>query len=326
MEFRLDDQQIELQQTVGRFCSANFPLDALDAREGRPVDRSTWRSLADLGVLGILLTEAEGGAGLGAVEATLVYEQLGRHLVPGPVLWSLLAAPLVEGVARGDTIVAGVDASAVVHREALVPHASEMDVLVVAHADKVVAHRLDALAVPEPTNALDPLGSVSRVAGIDAGIVIGDAVAAERVASVGTLLAAAMLVGIGDRSLQVACEYAMEREQFNAPIGSFQAVKHILADMYVRTSSAQSAAYAAAAALDDPGFESPRRAIAVAKLLAADCAIENATAAIQVLGGMGFTWAMPPNYLLKRAWTLEHEFGSMDEHAFSLGALIGSVS
>jgi len=113
----------------------------------------------------------------------------------------------------------------------------------------------------------------------------------------------------------VARAYALEREQFGAPIGSFQAVKHLLADMYVRSSLAQSETYAAAA-LEDPA------AGAAAKVLAADAAIANAGTAVQVLGGMGFTWDMLPHYLLKRARVLEQSFGTADDHAGRLGSAL----
>ena len=122
--------------------------------------------------------------------------------------------------------------------------------------------------------------------------------------------------------MTVARDYALEREQFGVPIGSFQAVKHMLADMFVRTGLARSATYAAAAVYDDPGIGTPARAAAIAKLLAGEAALANARAAVQVLGGMGFTWDMPPNYLLKRAWVLEHSFGTSDAHALALGSSI----
>ena len=135
----------------------------------------------------------------------------------------------------------------------------------------------------------------------------------------GTVLAAAMLVGAAQGALDVAQAYALEREQFDRPIGSFQAVKHLLADMYIRSGLAQSATYAAAAVLQEPGHDDPVRAASAAKLLAADAAIANAGTAVQVLGGMGFTWDMLPNHLLKRAWVLEHAFGEADHHAAALG-------
>ena len=141
---------------------------------------------------------------------------------------------------------------------------------------------------------------------------------------VGTVLSAALLVGLASRALEVARVYALEREQFGEPIGSFQAIKHLLADMYVTTGLAQSATYAAAAVLDGASSsgtdQAAARAAASAKLLAGEAAIANAGTAIQVLGGMGFTWAMVPHHLLKRAWVLEQGFGTADEHAAHLGA------
>ena len=172
---------------------------------------------------------------------------------------------------------------------------------------------------------MDPLTRMGRVTGLAGGEPVGARDTADRLRTVGTLLTAAMLSGVSARSLDVAREYALERQQFGAPIGSFQAVKHMLADMYVRSVSAQSATYAAAAVIHDPGSDDPARAVAGAKLLAADAAIVNAGAAVQVLGGMGFTWHMLPNYLLKRAWALDNDFGVIEEHELFLGSTL-SVS
>jgi alkylation response protein AidB-like acyl-CoA dehydrogenase len=131
-----------------------------------------------------------------------------------------------------------------------------------------------------------------------------------------------MLLGVSETALASSRRYALDREQFDVQIGSFQAVQHLLADMYVRTALARSATYAAAAVLDDPGVGDPLRAIAAAKILAGEAALENARTAIQVHGGIGFTWEMPTNYLLKRAWVLEHSFGDADSHALSISAAI----
>jgi alkylation response protein AidB-like acyl-CoA dehydrogenase len=128
-----------------------------------------------------------------------------------------------------------------------------------------------------------------------------------------------MLLGVSDAALESSRRHALVREQFGVPIGSFQAVQHMLADMYVRTALARSALYAAAAVLDDPGIGDPVGASAAAKILAGEAAVENARVAIQIHGGMGFTWEMLPNFLLKRAWVLEHAFGDADAHALALG-------
>src|SRR5262245_1587505 len=145
MDFRLDDGQLELQQTVERFCAARFPLDAVGSREGARTDRECWSAMAELGMFGLLLDEGRGESGLGVVEAAILFEQLGSHLAPGPVLWTVLAAPLVEGAARGETLVGGIDAAAVDEGAALVEHAAELDVLLVVERDRVVAHETSAL-------------------------------------------------------------------------------------------------------------------------------------------------------------------------------------
>jgi hypothetical protein len=252
-------------------------------------------------VFGLLL--GDGDDGLGPVEAAIAYEQLGSHLAPGPVLWTVLAAPLVPGAATGEVVVGGVLAE----QGDLVEHATDLDVVLVVGDDTVVAHRLASV---EPLDPLDPLTPVGRCRYDGPGEVVG---AASGVRELGTLLSAAMLSGIAARALEVARGYALERHQFDVPIGSFQAVKHLLADMYVRAGLAQSATYAAAATGGDPTG---------AKVLAAEAAITNAGTAVQVLGGMGFTWDMLPNHLLKRAWVLEHAFGAGDDRAALLGSAL----
>ena len=322
MEFRLDEAQTELQQTVARFCADRFAFDAIATRETASVDRRVWIEMAALGMFGLMLPEAAGGSGLGAIEAALLFEQLGSHVVPGPVLWTAITAPLVDGAVDGSQLVGGVLTDAVTDRSALVEYAADIDVLVVVHDDGIVAHRTSDLAPPDVLDPLDPLTPVGRFRDLPDREAIGDAQAATELRRLGTALSAAMLAGIASRSLDVARDYAAEREQFGVPIGSFQAVKHMLADMYVRSTLAQSAAYAAAALLDDPAGGDPTRAVAGAKLLAAEAALTNAAAAVQVLGGMGFTWDMLPNFLLKRAWILEQSFGGADDHAYDIGSLL----
>ncbi|MER3452643.1 MAG: acyl-CoA dehydrogenase, partial [Acidimicrobiia bacterium] len=113
----------------------------------------------------------------------------------------------------------------------------------------------------------------------------------------------------------MAVAYAKERVQFGRPIGSFQAVKHACADMLVRVEVARSAVYAAGVTCDTPDVGDPRRAVASAKTAAGEAAIENGKAAIQVHGGMGFTWDVDAHLYLKRAWLLDTHFGSTGENA-----------
>jgi alkylation response protein AidB-like acyl-CoA dehydrogenase len=287
--------------------------------------------MAALGVFGLLLDETDGGSGLGIVEGALVFEQLGSHLAPGPTRWTVLAAGRVPGAATGEVLVAGVEAGAIRDGVAVVEHGAEADAVLVLDEAGVLLHRTAELPAPEALDPLDPLTPVARVAGLDrvGGERLGGPEEAADLRRLGTVPTAAALAGIADRALDIARAYALEREQFDRPIGAFQAVQHLLADMYVRVTLAQSSVYAAAAVVQDPGDgDDPDRAAGGAKLLAAEAAIANASTAVQVLGGMGFTWDMLPNHLLKRAWVLEQGFGARDHHALELGARVvaeGSV-
>jgi alkylation response protein AidB-like acyl-CoA dehydrogenase len=197
----------------------------------------------------------------------------------------------------------------------VVAHAEECDVLVVLRDDAVEACDRSELPESSSSEAFDPLTPTAVFASVPRGRRIGDRQTADRLRLHGTVLSASALVGVAQGALDVACSYAREREQFGVPIGSFQAIKHLLADMYVRVGLARSATYAAAAVTADPHAGDPVRASSTAKLLAGEAAIDNGRAAVQVLGGMGFTWDMLPHYFLKRAWVLENGFGTAASHA-----------
>jgi alkylation response protein AidB-like acyl-CoA dehydrogenase len=321
MEFRLDEAQRELSETVRRLCEEHFAPTRIREREGRPIDRAAWRAMADLGLFALRLPEARGGLGLGVVESAIAFEQLGAHLVNGPALWSTLAAPLLEGVASGERLVGGVE-QVDLEEPIVVEHADEIDALLVLRSDGVFVCEGEDLPSFDALDPLDPLTPVARCDALPRGTRVGDADDAAHLRLVGAVLAAAQQLGVADAALEASRRYALEREQFGVAIGSFQAIQHILADMYVRTALARSATYAAAAVLDDPGISDPIRASATAKLLAGEAALENARAAIQVHGGVGFTWEMLPNYLLKRAWVLEQLFGDSDAHAWTVSACI----
>ena len=109
MDFRLDDDQLALQESVRGFCRERWPLDRIAERDTGALDRAGWRALFDLGVVSAMADEAAGGLGLGAVEGSVVFEQLGAQLVPGPLLWSTLGALLLPEIARGELLAGGVD-------------------------------------------------------------------------------------------------------------------------------------------------------------------------------------------------------------------------
>jgi alkylation response protein AidB-like acyl-CoA dehydrogenase len=167
---------------------------------------------------------------------------------------------------------------------------------------------------------LDPLTPVARAVSVPEGDIVAGPEVAEAWRRQGAVFTAAYLVGMAQRLTDMSVAYAKERHQFDRPIGSFQAVKHLLADMVVRTELARAAVYAAAAhlgATDEPGLD---RAVATAKVMGGEAAIANGKTATQVHGGMGFTWEVDVHLYLKRAWVLDTHFGSIDEHCDAVAA------
>jgi alkylation response protein AidB-like acyl-CoA dehydrogenase len=321
MDFELTEDQVALQEGVRAVIDGRFSLDDVRAIEaaGR-LDRDRWRELGETGVFSITLPEADGGLELGVSEAALVFEELGRALVPGPLVATLLAAPWIDGAATGETIVGRFEPGTPV---SVVEHPGDLDALFTLAPDGV--RRLDPAAivstpVERPVDALTPLGIVDG--DVPAGELIADVVTAERARLVGIVLTSALQLGLALRATELATTYAKEREQFGRVIGSFQAVKHLCADMLVRAEVARAAVYAAAVALDGRSDDDPARAAAVAKTMAGDAAIANGKTGIQVHGGIGFTWEVDAQRFWKRAIVLDTHFGNSDEHAEVVAAML----
>jgi alkylation response protein AidB-like acyl-CoA dehydrogenase len=306
MDFDLTEDQVALRDGIRSLCAGRFGSE----RRRSGFDRSVWDELAATGVFSLRAD------GFGWADAAITFEELGRALVPGPLVWGHLAHGLVDGVVGGvERPVAG-DA-------VLVEHLTALDVLVVLDGDAVVAVPPDALASAEPLDwPLDPLTPVHRVATLPAGEPVGGETTTEDWWRGGAVLTAAYQVGMAQACTEAATAYALEREQFDRPIGSFQAVKHILADMAVRAEVARASVHAAAVVLDDPGLGGVGRSVAGAKLLAGEAALDNAKASLQVHGGMGFTWELDVHLYLKRAWVLDTVFGSPAEHADALASTL----
>jgi alkylation response protein AidB-like acyl-CoA dehydrogenase len=135
-------------------------------------------------------------------------------------------------------------------------------------------------------------------------------------------LTTALQVGVAQRGLDMTVAYSLERVQFGRPIGSFQAVKHIVADMLVRAEVARAAVYAAACAVDGRSDDDPDRAAAAAKVVAGEAALANAKWCIQVHGGIGYTWELDVQRYWKRACVLDTHFGDADHWAEVVAATI----
>jgi alkylation response protein AidB-like acyl-CoA dehydrogenase len=312
MDFTLTPEQAELQSAVRSFCVDRYTPEALLSAGASPLERTAWAELAEMGVFSLCLRESDGGAGLGWAEAVLVFEELGRALAPGPLAWTLLFAGQVDGAADGRTLVAGAIGDPG-DGELLIPYGAEADVVVVLTDDGAL--RLDAPAAKPLAMSTDPLTPVGVLPSPRGGHRLCDAAEAARLRIRATALVSAQLLGIAARVTEMSVLYAKQRHQFGRPIGSFQAVKHMCADMLVRAEVARAAVYAAGVTIDAPESGSPGRAASAAYLTASDAAVRNARTAVQVHGGMGYTWEVPVHLYLKRALVLSTELGSVEDHA-----------
>jgi alkylation response protein AidB-like acyl-CoA dehydrogenase len=324
MDFELSDDQVALQEGVRNFCQGRFPIDAVRAlEESGGVDRGSWRELADMGIFSLRLAEADGGVGLGWADTVLAFEELGRALVPGPLVWTQLAAGVVDGAATGEVVVGGVERS---DPWGVLDHLDALDVLLVVDEDGVAAVDPAAVSSRPIESPLDPLTPVSILTDVlPAGERLLDADAVPSFRLQGAALTAGLLLGISGAATDLAVAYSKDRVQFDRPIGTFQALKHLMADMLVRTEVARGAVYAAGVTLDDPVVGSVARAVAASKITAADAAVENAKTSIQVHGGMGYTWEIDAHLHLKRAYALEPLFGTRDEWSEHLADLLDAA-
>jgi alkylation response protein AidB-like acyl-CoA dehydrogenase len=302
VNFDLTGDQLALRDGIRSFCAGRFPMDRVRAG----FDRAAADELAETGVFSLR------SDGFSWADTALVFQELGRALVPGPLVWSHLAHGHLDGIVTGIEHATGAGT-------VMVEHLGVSDVVVVLEKDGITRVAPDALDdAEEITWPLDPLTPVHRVDVLPDGEPIGGSAEAAAWRTGGALLTAAYSVGMAAACVEAALAYALDRHQFDRPIGSFQAVKHILADMAVRAEVTRAAVDAAAVTLDDPGGADPVRAVSGARILAGEAALRNAKASMQVHGGMGFTWEVDVHLYLKRAWVLDTHFGSIDHHADTL--------
>jgi alkylation response protein AidB-like acyl-CoA dehydrogenase len=313
MHFLPTDDQRDLQRGVRELLERRFPLDRL-AAVARPDDAGTagfdaglWADLTETGVF-VLRSDL----GLGLADAALVFEELGRAAVPGPLVATFLAAGRFD---EGPVTFVEPDRTPL-----LVAHLDAAVAVLVVTADEVrLATGVTGSAIADP---LDPLTPLHELAAVPTGEMFASRADAQRLRLEAAVLTAALQVGLAARLTELAVDYAKTREQFGRTIGSFQAVKHLCADMFVRAELARVAVHAAAVTLDDPDADDAPRAVAGAKLLADEAATGNGRSSVQVHGGMGFTWEVPVHFLLKRAWVHATEFGTAEEHAEDLALLL----
>jgi alkylation response protein AidB-like acyl-CoA dehydrogenase len=351
MDLELSDEQTWLAEAVETLLDRHW-VEPGAAWEAAPDRRAKlWTELVEFGALTV------GDEGLGAIELCLIARALGSHLASTPFIASAAirwaaAAPLADSLppafaalVESDTRVAlahlesggswtteelaaqvtgsGLDA----HKLAVDQAESAEALLVLATADGepalVLVASAEAGVSRHPQPSFDPSVPVADVVfeRVPAHAVVSGEPARrllERLSTIGALLAAAEAVGASGRLLEDALAYAGERKQFGHTIGSNQALRHLLADIYVRQSSSWSTVLYAAAALDEGAADASQTA-SIAKAYVSRSAREVAHGALQVFGGIAFTAEHSAHRFLRRIIVRERQFGDASHHERALG-------
>jgi alkylation response protein AidB-like acyl-CoA dehydrogenase len=363
MNFGLTETQQTLKKTTRQFLTAECPPAEVRRLMETPdaFDAALWEKMADQGWTGMIFPEEYGGIGMGMVEMTAVLEEMGRALLPGPFLSTVLLAgsaiahagseaqkqQYLKGICSGHTNATmaileegaswstdriHLHASSGAHgyvlqgRKLFVPDAQVADVLICAARFR---GELGLFLVPGGTHGVDiketPTMDATRklyevifdsvALPEDSLLALGDRAEAtvDHAFAVSTIGLVAEMVGGMQRLLDISVEYAKTRKQFGRPIGQFQAVQHMCADMLLMTESSRSAVYYAAWAMGEDEADASG-AVSVAKAYASDAYREVGNRAIQVHGGMGFTWENDVHLYYRRAKASEIAFGDATWH------------
>lgn len=311
MEFALSEEQAELASTVRAVLAKQDDPDV------------AWATLCDqIGVPALALPEEYDGAGATFFETAVVLEELGRAIAPAPLLATVLAteallaggsedakARLLPRIAAGEvaTLVLGEGPVLDGDRAAIVLAIDGDDLVELTGATAAWAESMDQ------TIRLARLDRSSATA-----TVIGDGVAARaRAALVGPAAAAALAVGLCDRALRMTVDYSKERVQFGRRIGSFQALKHRMADMLARLEIGRSASWAASYALAT-GAADAEELTRTAASYCLEAASHLAGECIQLHGGIAITWEHDAHVVFKRAHALNQLFGAPHQHRAAL--------
>jgi alkylation response protein AidB-like acyl-CoA dehydrogenase len=334
MNFDFTDDQHAIKRTAKDFLAARFKPEHLrELAEAGEYDQAVWGEMAELGWAGIFVGEEHGGQGLGVVELMILMEELGYALAPAPFLGNAAAGLVLQhagtdeqkkrflgGIASGEAHGA---VGVVRNGEArLVPDAEGAAVIVLLddNGGGTVVPGSDAEI--ERVHTIDSTRRFFSVRA-DGGEPLGGDTALARGAICVAL--AAELTGVAQRTMEMAVEYAKDRKQFGRPIGAYQAVAHRCAQMLLEVEGARSTAYYAAWLADNEPERLPLAA-SMAKAYASDAGWRVTASALQVHGGIGFTWEHDLHFFLKRAKTDAHLFGSAREHRDRVAELAGLSS
>ncbi|MER6719948.1 acyl-CoA dehydrogenase [Streptomyces halstedii] len=315
MRFLLDAEQREFARSLdGLLSSAGTPAAVRAWASGDPAPgRALWTRLGEAGVFALAVPEQYGGFGLMPVELTVAFTELGKCAAPGPLTETVAAAALLDrvggaaagrlpGIAAGTTV-------ASLQVTSFGPYALDADA-----ADAVFAVDGDTLRVARGAgpvqHSADPARRLARPSGGEV-LARGPAVAAAAAyaTDVAALVTAAQAVGLGRTLLARTVAYVNGRTQFGVPVGSFQAVKHRLADTLVALEFAEPLVRGAALALA-AGDDAAGREIAAAKVTAGEAAYRAARTALQLHGAVGYTDELDLSLWIRKARPLRDAWGT----------------
>jgi alkylation response protein AidB-like acyl-CoA dehydrogenase len=325
MNFDFTDDQRAIKETARDLLANRFKLERLrELAESKAYADDAWAEVSELGWPGIFIAEENGGQGLGVIELVILLEELGYVLAPLPFLSNAAAGLILQdagaterlaGVASGEQ--RGTVGVVKDGRAALVPDAEEADFIVLLDgAEATLVERGEAQV--EAIDAIDPTRRYASVTA-NGGESLGDV---SRGRDLIALAVAAELVGISQRVMEMAVEYAKDRKQFDRPIGAYQAVSHACAEMLKQVEGSRSLVYYAGWAADAAPDEFSLAA-SMAKAYASDAGWQVSASALQVHGGIGFTWEHDLHWFLKRAKTDGVLYGSARDHRERVAELAG---
>ena len=323
MRFTFTEDQLLFQESVRTFLDREVTAERIRTLAASETGRSPelWATLSEMGVVGMLVPEEHGGPGMNEVDLVLLVEEIGRSALAEPfVETAAVAVPLlasVGGAAAAEwlpRIAAGEAIVTVGHpSNPVVTDAHVADLLLLERDGELHAVRsADVERTAQPSN--DPLRKLftvdwtptdaTRLASGDAARVLLDA-AFDRA----SLALAAQSLGLAQRMVDDAVAYAQQREQFGKAIGTFQAIKHMLATVQVRIEFGRPVTYKGAFAVAND-FPSRASDVSHAKAAATEAARLAAKTALQVHGAVGYTWEVDLHHWMKRAWALEASWGT----------------
>ncbi len=315
MRFSFTSEQQQFASGLRDMLEREFTAAHLRAvwESGVGHDPELWGRLAEMGVLSMMLPESDGGMGGDFIDTVLLVEELGRAAVPGPAFETMTVGALALSGTRwaGGITDGSVAVTAALMGERYVPHANVAQLVLLSDHDAIWALETALLHV-NPVQGIDHGRGLATLSGTEVG---GHFLVADRAAvtDAGSLAAAAYLLGLSSRMLAIAGDYARDRRQFGQPIGSFQAVKHLMADALLKVEFARPAVYRAAWSHANHA-DTRVRDVSMAKALASEAAQKAARSALQVHGAIGYTWECDLQLFMKKAWALMPAWGSAEYH------------